>query len=87
MNSDDKILKGTTTIGLACSDGVVLLTDRRASMGTFIASRKAKKVYKVNDKAIELFFNTHNLFNGSQYDWDVFKNAPRWLEGGIKIEF
>ena len=49
MNSDDKILKGTTTIGLACSDGVVLLTDRRASMGTFIASRKAKKVYKVND--------------------------------------
>jgi len=49
LNSDDKILKGTTTIGLACSDGVVLLTDRRASMGTFIASRKAKKVYKVND--------------------------------------
>ncbi|MFZ2456682.1 MAG: archaeal proteasome endopeptidase complex subunit beta [Candidatus Altiarchaeia archaeon] len=49
MDSDDKILKGTTTIGLACSDGVVLLTDRRASMGTFIASRKAKKVYKVND--------------------------------------
>lgn len=26
-----------------------MLTDRRASMGTFIASRKAKKVYKVND--------------------------------------
>lgn len=49
MDSDEKILKGTTTIGLACSDGVVLLTDRRASMGTFIASRKAKKVYKVNE--------------------------------------
>ena len=49
MDSDDKILKGTTTIGLACSDGVVLLTDRRASMGSFIASKKAKKVYKVNE--------------------------------------
>jgi proteasome beta subunit len=49
LDSDDKILKGTTTIGLACSDGVVLLADKRASMGNFIASKKAKKVHRVNE--------------------------------------
>jgi proteasome beta subunit len=43
-------LKGTTTIGLTCSDGVVLVTDKRASMGTLIASKKAKKAFKINDR-------------------------------------
>ena len=43
------ILKGTTTIGLTCSDGVVLVTDKRASMGSFIASKKAKKAFRIND--------------------------------------
>jgi len=49
LDSDEKILKGTTTIGLACSDGVILLADKRASMGSFIASKKAKKVHRIND--------------------------------------
>jgi len=48
LESGVNILKGTTTIGLACSDGVVLVADRRASMGTFIASKKAKKIHKLN---------------------------------------
>jgi len=42
LDSDEKILKGTTTIGLACSDGVILLADKRASMGSFIASKRLK---------------------------------------------
>ena len=50
MDSDNRILKGTTTIGLTCSDGVVLVADRRASMGTFIASKKAKKIHRINDR-------------------------------------
>ena len=41
--------KGTTTIGLVCKDGVVLATERRAVMGTFIASREAKKIYRLDD--------------------------------------
>ena len=45
----DKFLKGTTTIGLTCSDGVILIADKRASMGTFIASKTAKKIYMIND--------------------------------------
>jgi proteasome beta subunit len=45
----DKFLKGTTTIGLTCSDGVILIADKRASMGSFIASKTAKKVHMIND--------------------------------------
>jgi len=43
-------MKGTTTIGLVFADGVVLATEKRATMGYMIASRKAKKVYQVADR-------------------------------------
>jgi proteasome beta subunit len=43
------VLKGTTTIGLVCTDGVVLGTDTRATMGYFVAHKHAKKVYQVDD--------------------------------------
>ena len=42
--------KGTTTIGLVCADGVVLATERRATMGNFIASKEAKKIYQIDDQ-------------------------------------
>ncbi|MBI5159686.1 archaeal proteasome endopeptidase complex subunit beta [Candidatus Micrarchaeota archaeon] len=48
MNADD-VKKGTTTVGLTCSDGVVFATDRRASMGYFIASKEAKKMFLIDD--------------------------------------
>ncbi|MHA1213806.1 MAG: proteasome subunit beta [Candidatus Hodarchaeales archaeon] len=41
-------LKGTTGLALKYADGVILVADRRASMGTFVASKKAKKVHKLN---------------------------------------
>jgi proteasome beta subunit len=43
-------MKGTTTVGLVFSDGVILATEKRATMGYMIASRKAKKVYQVADR-------------------------------------
>lgn len=46
----DKVYKGTTTVGLVCKDGVVLATERRATMGHFIASRKARKIYRIADR-------------------------------------
>ncbi|RLI88199.1 MAG: proteasome endopeptidase complex, archaeal, beta subunit [Candidatus Altiarchaeales archaeon] len=46
---ESKILKGTTTIGLTCSNGIVFVTDKRASWGTFVASKRAKKAFKIND--------------------------------------
>jgi proteasome beta subunit len=43
-------MKGTTTVGLIFKDGVVLATDKRATMGYFIASKNAKKVYQISDR-------------------------------------
>lgn len=46
---NDKHYKGTTTVGIVCNDGVVLATEQRATMGNFIASKTAKKVYQIDD--------------------------------------
>ena len=43
-------MKGTTTIGIVFADGVILATEKRATMGYMIASKKAKKVYQVADR-------------------------------------
>lgn len=41
---------GTTTVGIVFQGGVVLATERRATMGTLIASKKAKKVHSITDR-------------------------------------
>ncbi len=46
----DMVFKGTTTVGLVCKDGVVLATEKRATMGNYIASRRAKKIYQIADR-------------------------------------
>lgn len=38
----------TTTIGVVCSDGVLMTTDTRATMGSFVAHKHAKKVYMID---------------------------------------
>ncbi|MFA5221989.1 MAG: archaeal proteasome endopeptidase complex subunit beta [Methanoregula sp.] len=43
-------MKGTTTIGLVFDNGVILATEKRATMGSLIASKRAKKVYQVADR-------------------------------------
>src|SRR5665648_962694 len=47
--SDDNHFKGTTTIGIICEGGLVLATEKRATMGNFIASKDAKKIYQLDD--------------------------------------
>ncbi|MFB3890096.1 MAG: archaeal proteasome endopeptidase complex subunit beta [Candidatus Bathyarchaeia archaeon] len=42
-------LKGTTTIGVVCKDGVILASDTRVTMGFFVAHKQGKKVYKIDD--------------------------------------
>lgn len=46
---NDMQLKGTTTIGIVCDRGVVLASEKRATMANFIASRDAKKIYQIDD--------------------------------------
>ncbi len=45
---EDRFLKGTTTIGLVCKDGVVLATERRATAGNFISNKQTQKVFKID---------------------------------------
>ncbi len=44
-----KFMKGTTTIGIVCADGVVVGGDTRATMDTFIASPEARKVWRIDE--------------------------------------
>jgi len=46
---NELILKGTTTVGITCKDGVILGSDTRVTMGFFVAHHKGKKVYKIDD--------------------------------------
>ncbi|MFQ6106042.1 MAG: archaeal proteasome endopeptidase complex subunit beta [Thermoplasmata archaeon] len=45
----DEVKKGTTTLGLVCKEGVVLAAERRATMGTLIAHKATKKIYRLDD--------------------------------------
>src|SRR5512137_1716342 len=46
-----EVFKGTTTVGVLCDGGIVLASESRATMGNFIASSTAKKIYQVDDLA------------------------------------
>ncbi|WXG42815.1 MAG: archaeal proteasome endopeptidase complex subunit beta [Promethearchaeati archaeon SRVP18_Atabeyarchaeia-1] len=48
-NIPDNTLKGTTTVALTCKDGVVLATDRRATMGYYVASKTARKLFRIDE--------------------------------------
>jgi proteasome beta subunit len=50
MEIMDQVKKGTTTVGLICGGSVVLASEKRATMGSFIASKAAKKIYRVDDR-------------------------------------
>ena len=50
-NVEEKILHGTTTVGIKASDGVVLCADMRASAGYFIANNNTMKIQKIDDHA------------------------------------
>lgn len=42
-------LKGTTTVGVVCKDGVILASDTRVTMGFYVAHKHGKKIYKIDD--------------------------------------
>jgi len=44
----DTVKKGTTTIGLVCQDGVVMATEKRATMGTLIAHKTTQKLFRID---------------------------------------
>jgi len=45
---EERLLKGTTTIGIVCKDGVVLATERRATAGNVISNKQTQKLFKID---------------------------------------
>jgi len=43
-------LEGTTTVGVVCADGVVFASDSRAVAGYLVASKEARKIYKITNQ-------------------------------------
>lgn len=49
-NSQVDVKKGTTTVGIVCKDGIVLASEKRATIGSFIADKRAEKIVLITDK-------------------------------------
>ncbi|RJS90896.1 archaeal proteasome endopeptidase complex subunit beta [Candidatus Bathyarchaeota archaeon] len=47
--TDELAFKGTTTIGAISREGVILASDTRVTIGTLVAHKKGKKIYKIDD--------------------------------------
>jgi len=43
------LIPGATTVGIVCSDGVILAAEKRVSYGGLVLSRAGKKVFKIAD--------------------------------------
>jgi len=43
-------IPGATTVGVICTDGVILASEKRVSYGSFVVSRVGKKVFKITDR-------------------------------------
>ncbi|MCK5636877.1 MAG: archaeal proteasome endopeptidase complex subunit beta [Thermoplasmatales archaeon] len=48
MENENVTKTGTTTLGMVCKEGVVMATETRATMGTLIAHKATKKLYKID---------------------------------------
>ncbi len=44
--------KGTTTVGVVCTDGVVIAADQLSSLGDFKFNKDAKKVHEITPKIV-----------------------------------
>jgi proteasome beta subunit len=43
-------IPGATTIGVVCTDGVILASEKRVTYGYLVVSKGAKKVFKITDQ-------------------------------------
>lgn len=51
-NSEIPVKKGTTTLGLVCKDGLVVASEKRATIGSLIADKRAEKIVFISDKMV-----------------------------------
>ncbi|MFX1393986.1 MAG: proteasome subunit beta [Promethearchaeota archaeon] len=70
INKSLTFSSGTTTVGLICSDAVVLGTDKRATMAYFIASKISEKLHRIQD---HLWMTIAGSVADAQYLVDIMR--------------
>ncbi len=80
VQREPSILKGTTTIGIKCSDGIVIASDKRASIATYIASKRVRKTIKISDKVVA-------TISGSVADGQFLTNNLKAVAKLYELEF
>ena len=63
-------MKGTTTIGVVCKNGVILSSDTRVTMGYFVAHKRGKKIHKIDN---HLAMTIAGTVADAQWTVDVLK--------------
>ncbi|TAN43286.1 MAG: TonB-dependent receptor [Nitrospirae bacterium] len=58
-----------------------------AKAGFILDANVIKTIFKKQDRACEIFLTGHNIFDGTQYWNDLFRNAKRWIEAGVRYKF
>ncbi len=62
--------------------------DNPADYGTMIWDLSLTKPLQLCEhSSVDIFFTAHNLFDGRDYWIDVYDNAHRWIEGGLRFHF
>ena len=64
------VMKGTTTIGVVCKNGVILSSDTRVTMGYFVAHKRGKKIHRIDD---HLAMTIAGTVADAQWTVDVLK--------------
>ena len=79
-----RAIHGTTTVGLIAGDHVILAADKRATAGTMIASRRVKKIVKINDYSA---MTISGLVADAQNLADIVREESRYyvLTTGIRL--
>ena len=67
--------KGTTTLGLVCTDGIVMATEMRATMGNLIGHKTTQKLFQISDN---MALTIAGLVGDAQM-------LARWLTAEVKL--
>ncbi len=68
---------GATALGLIYKDGVMLVADRRASYGTFVLSKNARKIFRVSERigivSAGFISDMQTLVREARYNANMFR--------------
>ena len=73
--TEKDLKKGTTTLGLVCTDGIVMATEMRATMGNLIGHKTTQKLFKISDN---MALTIAGLVGDAQM-------LARWLSAEVKL--